>query len=76
MRLKKFKNTILWTYVVSDINGEKIVRAFYETKLKKTNKNKFRIENVIKRGCDKLHVKWKGYYNFFKSLIDKKDIVI
>ena len=28
--IKKFKNTVPWTYVISDPNGEEIVRTFYE----------------------------------------------
>ena len=28
--LKKIKNTVPWTYVISDLNGEEIVRIFYE----------------------------------------------
>ena len=27
---------------------------------------------VIKKKCDKLYVKWKGYGNLFNSWIDKK----
>ena len=28
--IKKVKNTVLWTYVISDLNREEIVGAFYE----------------------------------------------
>ena len=28
--IKKVKNTVLWTYVVSNLNGEEIVGTFYE----------------------------------------------
>ena len=44
-------------------------------KLQKTNQEKFRIENVLKRKGDKLYVKWKGYDSRFNSLIDKKDLI-
>ena len=27
---KKFESTVLWTYVISDINGEEIVTTFYK----------------------------------------------
>ena len=64
------------TYVISDLNGEEIVRTFHEKKLKKTNQTKFRIEKVIKWKGNKLYVKWKGYDNLLNSWIDKKDIVI
>ena len=71
----KNKNTVPWTYVISDLNGEPITGTFYEKELQKTNQNKYRIEKVIKRKGDKLYVKWKGYDNSFNSWIDKKDIV-
>ena len=28
--IKKVKNTMSWTYAISDLNGEKIVGTFYE----------------------------------------------
>ena len=35
----KIKNTILWTYVISNLNGEPITgSSFYEKELQKTNK--------------------------------------
>ena len=34
------KNTVLWTYVISDLNGEEIVGNFYEKELPQTNKRK------------------------------------
>ena len=64
-----------WTYVISDLNGEEIVRSFYEKELQKTNQKQFRIEKVIKKKGNKLHVKWKGYNNSFNSWIDKKDLI-
>ena len=70
--VKKIKNTVPWTYVISYLNGEEIVGSFYEKELQKTNKKEFRIEKVIKRKGNKLYVKWKGYDNSFNSWIDKK----
>ena len=35
--VSKIKNTIPWTYVINDLNGEEIIRKFYEKKLQKTN---------------------------------------
>ena len=55
--IKKVENTVPWTCVINDLNGEEIVRTFYEKELQKTNQNKFRIEKVIKRKGDKLYVK-------------------
>ena len=31
--IKKDKNTVPWTYVINDLNGEEIVGIFYENKL-------------------------------------------
>ena len=71
--IKKIKNTVSWTYVISDLKGEEIVRTFYEKELQKSKE--FRVEKVIKRKVDKLYVKWKGYSSSFDSWIDKKDTV-
>ena len=46
--LKKIKNTVPWTYEISDLNGENILGSFYEKELQKTNLKEFRIEKVIK----------------------------
>ena len=73
--IKKVKNTVPWTYVISDLNREKIVGAISEKELQETNQKDFRIEKVIKRKRDKLYVKWKDYNSSFKSWIDKKGIV-
>ena len=72
--ISKIKNTVSWTYVISDLNGEEIAGRFYKKQLQKTNQEEFRIEKVIKRKGNKLYVKWKGYDNSFNSWIDKKDI--
>ena len=37
----KVKNTVLWTYIISDLNGEEIVGTFYKNELQS-------IEKVIK----------------------------
>ena len=73
--IKKIKNTVPWTYVINDLNGEEIIGTFYEKKLQKTNQEELRIEKVIKRKGNKLYVKWKGYDNSFNSWIDKKELV-
>ena len=46
--IKKVKNTVPWTYVINDLNGEQIIRTFYEKELQKTNQKEFIIEKVIK----------------------------
>ena len=61
--IKKVKNTVPWTYVTNDLNGEEITGTFYEKELQKTNPKEFRIEKVIRGKGDKLYVKWKGCNN-------------
>ena len=73
--IKKVKNVIPRTYVISDLKGEEIVGTFYEKELQKTNQSKFRKEKVMKKKGGKLYVKWKGYDSSFNSWIDKKDLI-
>ena len=73
--ISKIKNTVPWTYVINDLNGEETVANLYERDLQKTNEEEFRTEKVIKRKGNKLFAKWKGYDNSFNSWIDKKDVV-
>ena len=54
--IKKVKNTVLWTYGLSDFNGEEIVKTFSE-KIAKNKSKKFQVETVIK--------KWESYNNSF-----------
>ena len=35
--IKGLKNTIPWTYVINDLNGEQIIGTFYEKELQQTN---------------------------------------
>ena len=70
--IKRIKNTIPWTYVISDLKGEEIVRIFYEKKLQKTNQKGLRVEKVVKTKGDELYVKWKGYDSFLTVGLIKK----
>ena len=63
--IKKVENNVLWTYVISDLNGEEILRTFYEKEFQKTNQREFRVGKVIKKKDYKLYVKQKYYNNFF-----------
>ena len=74
--IKKVENNVLWTYVISDLKGEEILRTFYEKELQKTNQREFRVGKVIKKKDYKLYVKQKDYNNIFNSWIDKKYVVI
>ena len=51
--INKIKNTVPWTYAISDLNGEEITGSFYEKELQKTIQKEFRIEKVLKRKGDK-----------------------
>ena len=73
--ISEIKNTVPWTYVINDLNGEKIIGIFYEKELQKIDQKEFRIEKVLKRKGDISYVKWKGYDNSFNGWIDKKDLV-
>ena len=55
--IKKIKETVPWTYAVSDLKGEEIGETFYEKELQKTNLKAFRVKKLIKRKDDKLYVK-------------------
>ena len=68
--VSKIKNTVQWTYVISDLNGEPIF-SFYEKELEKRDQEKFRREKVLKRKGDKLYVKWNRYVVFIVGLIKK-----
>ena len=47
--MSKMKNTVPWTYVISDLNSVKIVGTFYEKELEKTSQNEFRTEKIIEQ---------------------------
>ena len=47
--VSKIKNTVPWTYVINDLNGEEIIGTFYEKELQKTNEEELRMEIVIRR---------------------------
>ena len=73
--INKIKNTVLWTYAINDLNGEKISGSFYEKDLQETSQEKLRIEKVLKTKGDKLYVKSKGCDNRFNIWNDKKDLI-
>ena len=46
--IKKAKNTLSWTYITSDLNGEEIVGTFYEKKnFKKQIKKMERLPSFV-----------------------------
>ena len=72
--IKKVKNTVPWTYVINDLNGEETIGTFFEKELQKTNQQELRIEKVMKKKGGKLYITWKRYDSSFNGWIDKKDV--
>ena len=52
---------------------KKLLERLNVKELQERNRQKFRIEKVIKKKVNKLYLKWKCYDNSFNSWIDKKD---
>ena len=46
---KKIKNSVPWTYVISDINDGENIETFYGVELQKINQDEFRVKKVIKK---------------------------
>ena len=67
--VSKIRNTVSWTYVISDLNDQPIAEIFYEKEFHKTCQEKFTIVKILKRKGDKMYVKWKGYDSRFNSWI-------
>ena len=63
--VKRVKNAVQWTYVISYLKSAKAVGIFYEKELQKANQTKFtkekvtkfRKEKVTKGKSDNLYVK-------------------
>ena len=45
--ISRIKNTVPWTDVINDLNGEEIIGTCYENELQGTRRNELRIEKVI-----------------------------
>ena len=56
--IKKVKNIVPWTYLISDLIGRDIVGTFLQKELQKINQKDFRVEKVIKKS-NTLYVEWK-----------------
>ena len=52
--IRKVKNTVPWTQVVSDLKGEEIVGGFHKKESQKSNQKEFRVEKVTERKGNKL----------------------
>ena len=55
------------TYTIDDTRGEPVQGTFYEQELQTSVQEIYRIERVLKRGKDRVFVKWKGYSSAFNS---------
>ena len=47
--IKKVKNTVPWTYVINDLNGEEIIGTFYEKELQKTNQKELEQKKYLEK---------------------------
>ena len=72
--VSKILNTNPITYEINDLHGEKITGSFYEQELLKTEQNKYRIENVIRKDKKKALVEWSGYDKSFNSWVPISDL--
>ena len=75
------KRTDPITYILKDMNGEKIKGGFYTEELQKSNQEVFRIEKVMRKkkinGIEHGLVKWLGYdkkFNKWKPMSELKKI--
>ena len=55
--IKQFKNIVLQTYEVSDLNCDEAVEAFEEKELQKENQKVLIVKKRIKRKGNKLYFK-------------------
>ena len=47
--ISKVKNTVLWTYVINDLNGEEIIGTFYEKELQKLIKKNLEQKKYLRK---------------------------
>lgn len=65
------KNTLPPTYILADLQGEKIEGSFYEHELQKTKyRDHYLVERVLKTQGRRQFVKWLGFGNEFNSWIN------
>ena len=38
--IKEVKNTVPWTYIINNLNGEEVIETFYENELQKNKSTK------------------------------------
>ena len=52
--IKKVENTVRWTYIIEDLNGEE---SFMRKNRKRQTKQSLELKKIIKKKSDKLNVK-------------------
>ena len=62
------------TYTIEDTLGESVQGTFYEQELQSSVQEIYRIERVLKRGKDRVLVKWKGFSSALNSWIPLADL--
>ena len=55
------------TYTIEDTHGKPVLGTFYEQEQHTSVQEIYRIERVLKRGKDRVSLKWKGYSSAFNS---------
>ena len=61
------------TYTIEDTLREPVQGTFYEQELQSIVQEIYRIVRVLRRGKDRVRVKWKGYSSAFNSWIPLAD---
>ena len=54
---QKVKNTVLWAYVISDLNDKDIIGICYNKELQTISQTEFTVKKVIKRKGGRVYVK-------------------
>ena len=62
------------TYTIEDTLGEPVQGTFHGEDLQSIVQEIYRIDRVLKRGKDRLLVKWKGYSSAFNWWIPLADL--
>ena len=61
-------------YTIEDTLGEPVQGTFYEQELQPSVREIYRIERVLKKGKDRVLVKWKVYNSAFNSWMPLADL--
>ena len=73
--IKDIKNTVPWTYFITDLSSEEIIETFYEKELQRIDQQESRTEKVSKKMKTSYVSNGKDMIFPFNSWIDKKDLV-